>query len=63
MIPDSWSVELVSPFLVSAFRRIVKERSETMVAKALSGSENVVSRANFIDYCEKRGPAFEAAAE
>lgn len=63
MLPDSWSVELVSPFLISAFRRIVQERSETMVAKALSGAENLMSRANFIDRCEKAGPAIEAAAE
>ncbi len=31
LIPDSWSVELVSGFLVSALRKIVRERSETII--------------------------------
>ena len=63
MVPDSWAVEIISPFLISAFRRMVKERNESMVAKALSGAENVLSRAAFIEFCEKRGPAVEAAIE
>ncbi|KAI9816640.1 MAG: hypothetical protein M1832_005025 [Thelocarpon impressellum] len=61
VIPDSWSIELIAPFLISAFRRIVHERNETMVAKALSGSENLMLRVSFIDECEKVGPAIEAA--
>ncbi|KAL8752871.1 MAG: hypothetical protein Q9184_005598 [Pyrenodesmia sp. 2 TL-2023] len=41
MIPESWSVELVSGFLVGAFRRLVHDKHEAMVVKALSGAENL----------------------
>ncbi|KAI9792476.1 MAG: hypothetical protein M1833_001089 [Piccolia ochrophora] len=60
-IPDSWSIELVSSFLISAFRRMVQERNETTVAKALSGAENLKVSAAFIGHCEKAGPSIEAA--
>ncbi|TAQ85679.1 hypothetical protein B7494_g5991 [Chlorociboria aeruginascens] len=60
LIPDSWSVELVSGFLVSALRRIVRERSETMVAKALSGAENLKISADLIKRIDEVGPEVEA---
>jgi hypothetical protein len=59
LIPDTWSVELVSGFLVSSFRRIVRERSETMVAKALSGSENLKVSADLIGRIDTAGPSVE----
>jgi hypothetical protein len=60
LIPDTWSVELVSGFLVSALRRIVRERSETMVAKALRGSENLKVNADLIGRIDAAGPSVEA---
>ncbi|KAL3425949.1 tgf beta receptor associated protein [Phlyctema vagabunda] len=60
LIPDSWSVELVSGFLVSALRRIVRERSETMVVKALSGAENLKISAQLVGKVEEAGPSIEA---
>jgi hypothetical protein len=60
LIPDSWSVELVSGFLVSALRRIVRERSETMVAKSLGGAENLKVSADLIGKIEAAGPSVEA---
>ena len=59
MIPDSWSVELVSGFLVSALRRIVREKSETRIAKALSGVENLKVNEQMILKIEKIGPTVE----
>jgi vacuolar protein sorting-associated protein 3 len=59
LIPDSWSVELVSGFLVSALRRIVRERSETMIAKALSGAENLKVSADLIGRIDAAGPSIE----
>ena len=61
VIPESWSVEAIAPFLTSSLRRMVHERNETSVAKALSGAENLMLRVNFVDECEKLGPAMEAA--
>lgn len=60
LIPDSWSVELISSFLVSAFRRLVHERSEAMIAKALSGAENLKISADLIGKYEGFGPQIEA---
>lgn len=59
LIPDTWSVELVSGFLVSALRRIVRERSETMIARALSGAENLKINADLIGKIEDLGPTVE----
>lgn len=60
LIPDSWSVELVSGFLVSALRRIVREKSETMIAKSLSGAENLKVSADLIQMIDTAGPSIEA---
>lgn len=60
LIPDEWSVELVSGFLIHALRRIVRERSETMVVKALSGAENLKVNEALIDKMDKIGPMIEA---
>jgi hypothetical protein len=54
LIPDEWSVELVSGFLVHALRRLVREKNETVVVKALSSAQNL---RNSVDVAEK----FEAA--
>lgn len=59
LIPDTWSVDLVSGFLVSALRRIVRERSETMVTKALSGAENLKVAADLVGRIEAAGPSIE----
>ncbi|MCJ1360243.1 MAG: hypothetical protein MMC33_010246 [Icmadophila ericetorum] len=60
-IPDSWSVELVSAFIVSAIRRLLAEKSEAMVAKALSGAENIRISADFAEKCEAFGAKIETA--
>lgn len=59
MIPDTWSVELVSGFLVSALRRIVRDRGETILAKALNGSENLRINVDLIERIEEVGPSVE----
>jgi hypothetical protein len=50
LIPDEWSVELVSGFLVHALRRLVREKNETVVVKALSSAQNL---RNSVDVAEK----------
>jgi hypothetical protein len=60
LIPDTWSVELVSGFLVSALRRIVRERSETMIAKSLSSAENLKVSDDLIGKIDATGPSIEA---
>ncbi|TKA23758.1 hypothetical protein B0A50_07040 [Salinomyces thailandicus] len=57
LIPNSWSVELVSGFLVHALRRLVRERNETVVVKALSGAQNLRLAVEFADKMEGVGPS------
>ncbi|KAF7902083.1 uncharacterized protein EAF01_007381 [Botrytis porri] len=63
IIPDTWSVELVSGFLVSALRRIVRERSETMVVRALSATDNLRVSAGLVDRARELGPKIEVETE
>ncbi|KAK1774885.1 hypothetical protein QBC45DRAFT_24405 [Copromyces sp. CBS 386.78] len=41
MIPDGWSVDVIAQFLVMALRKLVEERHESLVQRALSGAENL----------------------
>ena len=59
LIPENWSVELVSGFLVSAFRRINSEKNEAMIVKSLSGAENLQVAAAFVEKCGALGPQIE----
>lgn len=61
LVPESWSVELVSGFLVSSFRRLVHERNEATITKALSGAENLQIASAFVEKCSALGPQVEQA--
>lgn len=58
-IPDHWSVELVSGFLISAFRRLVAERNEAAMTKALSSADNLKVAASLVEKCTAIGPRVE----
>ncbi|KAI0006939.1 hypothetical protein F4779DRAFT_539798 [Xylariaceae sp. FL0662B] len=59
VIPDSWSVDLVAGFLVKALRRIVVEKNETTVARALSSAQNLQMQHELIVKIEEKGPSIE----
>lgn len=59
VIPESWSVDLISGFLVGAVRRLVTEKNEAMIVKSLSGSENLRVASQFIEKCSELGPQIE----
>lgn len=61
MIPASWSVELVSGFLISALRRLIHDKNEAMVVKALSGAENLQVAAALVEKCSAIDPQIEEA--
>ena len=61
MIPDSWSIEIFSGFLISALRRLVRERSETTINKALSGAQNLKASAELIGRADEVGPTIDRA--
>ncbi|KAF1998362.1 hypothetical protein P154DRAFT_621727 [Amniculicola lignicola CBS 123094] len=59
LIPDEWSVDVFKGFLIQALRKLVREKSETGVAKALSGSQNLGVACEIVDRLEKLGPTVE----
>lgn len=59
LIPDDWSVDLVSGFLVSALRGLGTERRETTVIKALAGAENLKVAVSVVNRIEIIGPELE----
>ena len=63
MIPSDWSVEHLSAFLVSSFRRLVHERNEAAIVRALSGAENLQVAAALIEKCSELGPHIETDGE
>ncbi|KAF2743978.1 TGF beta receptor associated protein-like protein 1 [Sporormia fimetaria CBS 119925] len=59
MIPDEWSVDIVGEFLINALRRLVRERAETGIAKALNGSQNLQTSVELADKMVEVGPTVE----
>ena len=59
LIPESWSIDQISGFLVSALRRLVQEKNEAMITKALSGAENLQVAAKFVEKCSELGPQMD----
>ena len=51
-------MELVSGFLVHALRRLVTERNETVVVKALCGAQNLRKADEFAEKMQGLGPTF-----
>lgn len=58
-VPAEWSVEVLGGFLVSALRRLVCERREALVQRALSGAENLRVGYDFVVKVEEKGPVVE----
>ncbi|KAK4221002.1 hypothetical protein QBC38DRAFT_404084 [Podospora fimiseda] len=60
LIPDDWEVEIVAEFLVSALRRLVVESRETVVARSLSGAENLRVGYEYVVKVEEKGGMVES---
>ena len=58
VIPDSWSVDILSGFLISALRKLVKDKNETMIHKALSRGLHDQLSLLWVEKCEEIGPTF-----
>ena len=59
LVPEDWSVEILSGFLISAFRQLVHEKNEVMIMKALSGAENLQVASTFIEKVREMGPQID----
>ncbi|KAK4104812.1 hypothetical protein N658DRAFT_464689 [Parathielavia hyrcaniae] len=59
LVPGEWGVEVAGGFLVAALRRLVCERREALVERALSGAENLRVGFEFVVRVEERGGVVE----
>jgi hypothetical protein len=60
LIPDSWSVDITTEFLVAALRRLVREKHESMLARSLSSAENLRVNYDRIVKVDEMGPVVDA---
>lgn len=56
LVPGDWAVGVVAGFLVAAVRRLVRERRETGVVRALAGAQNLKASVAVLDKIEGMGP-------
>ncbi|KAH8127824.1 hypothetical protein LI328DRAFT_129996 [Trichoderma asperelloides] len=61
LIPDRWSVDIVAGFLVGAIRKLVQEKNEAMMKRALSGTENLRVSYDLVVKIGEKGPKIEEA--
>ena len=59
MLPDDWSVDIFSGFLINSLRRLVREKAESGVVRALSDAQNSQMSAELVERREKAGPTVE----
>ena len=59
LIPDAWSVDVTAGFLMAALRRLVCERHESLLARSLSGGENLRVRYDLIVRGDEKGAVVE----
>lgn len=58
-VPNSWTVEMLSEFLVRSFRAATTERNQAIILKALSAAQNLQKQVEFVEVCEKAGARFD----
>lgn len=59
LVPDSWSIDIVSKFLISALRRLVREKAEVEVVRGLMQSQNLRVESKFVEKCDELGPMID----
>ncbi|PHH61216.1 hypothetical protein CDD81_650 [Ophiocordyceps australis] len=60
LVPDSWPVAVVAGFLVGAMQRLARDKNESVVTRALRGSENLRANYNVVVGIQAKGPSIEA---
>ncbi|KAG6008801.1 hypothetical protein E4U21_003830 [Claviceps maximensis] len=60
LVPNTWSVDVIAGFLTGAFRRMVREKHEVTVRRALSVAENSRLNYDLVVGMGERGPSIEA---
>ena len=56
LLPNDWSINVFSTFLINALQRMVREKKGTVMIKALSGAQNLQVNEQFIEKARELGP-------
>ena len=56
LLPDSWAVDVAAGFLAHALRELVQDRNQSVIARALSGAENLRVHDEAIKKMDAMGP-------
>lgn len=59
ILPDEWSVDVFSGFLIQALRGLVREKTESSIVKALSDAQNSQMSAELVEKRDDLGATFE----
>lgn len=62
LIPDGWSVDIFAGFLVTALRRLVREKHETTIASKLSSAENLRVNYDLLVKIDEKGPTIKTGS-
>ncbi|KAH7071647.1 hypothetical protein FB567DRAFT_538558 [Paraphoma chrysanthemicola] len=62
VLPDDWSVDIFSAYLINSLRRLVREKAESDIVRALSDAQNSQKSSELIEKREGLGATFERAA-
>lgn len=59
ILPNEWSVDIFSGFLINSLRRLVREKAESGIVRALSDAQNSEMSAKLVEGKESAGPTIE----
>ncbi|UPX16617.1 uncharacterized protein EKO05_0007008 [Ascochyta rabiei] len=59
MLPNEWSVDIFSGFLINSLRRLVREKAESDIVKALSDAQNSQTSVELVEKREAAKPVVE----
>ncbi|USP80313.1 uncharacterized protein yc1106_07587 [Curvularia clavata] len=62
IVPVEWSVDAFSGFLIQALRKLVRDRAESDILRALSDAQNSQMSNELVEKREELGPTFERVA-
>jgi hypothetical protein len=59
VIPDSWSIDILSSFLISALQHLVRQKAEVKIQRALGRTQNLKVEAEYVNKCDEMGSITE----
>jgi hypothetical protein len=62
VLPDDWSVDVFSAYLINSLRTLVREKAESGIVRALSDAQNSQMSSELVEKRERAGATFERIA-